>query len=83
MKRRIQCFENVDFSKLLAKGKSLKEDEQRLEIVSKNGMTFLAPISDGDLVHINSYAKWEQAFRVYSNILTTKFPGKATKLLAI
>ena len=46
MKRHIQCFEYVDFSKLLAKGKSLKEDEQRLEIVSKNGMTFLAPISD-------------------------------------
>ena len=33
VKRCIQCFQYVDFSKLLAKGKSLKEDEQRLEIV--------------------------------------------------
>ena len=29
---------------------------------------------------INSYGKWEQAFRIFSNILTAKYPGKAGEL---
>ena len=49
--------------------------------VSRNEMTYLSPIADRELVTINSYNKWEQAFRVYSNVLTSKFPAKATELL--
>ena len=30
---------------------------------------------------INTYQKWEQAFRIYSNVLTSAFPKKATELL--
>ena len=52
-----------------------------MEIVSKNGMTFLSPVADPESIHINSYLKWEQVFRIYSNILTTKFPAMATELL--
>ena len=59
----------------------MKEEDQRMEIVSRNSMTFLAPISDREATQINLYFKWEQAFRIYSNILTTKLPGKATELL--
>ena len=79
MKKRIQCFEYVDFSKLIVKGRS--SEEQRLELVSKNGMTFLSPVADRDTIQINSYLRWEQAFRIYSNIVTARFPQKSTELL--
>ena len=44
-------------------------------------MTFLAPVSERETLHISSYSCWEQAFRVFSNIMTGKFPEKATQLL--
>ena len=44
-------------------------------------MTFLSPVSDRDNAHINSYSKWEQTFRIYSNVLTSKFPQKSPELL--
>ena len=42
---------------------------------------YLSPVSDRETLQINSYMRWEQAFRVYSNILTARFPQKATELL--
>ena len=80
LKCKIQDFEFVDFSKLLSKNHYHRDDKQRLEIVNKQGMTYLAPMTDQG-VNISSYAKWEQAFHMYSNVLTSKFPGKATELL--
>ena len=78
---KIQSFEYVDLSKLLQKHKIFGRDkEQRMEFVTKNGFTYLSPISERDMVQINSYHKWEQAFRIYCNILTAKFPGKANEL---
>ena len=79
MRRKIQSFEFVEFGKLLQKGKTV--DDNRMEIVTKNGFTFLLPVSDRESSQINSFNKWEQAFRVYSNVLTSKYPCKATELL--
>ena len=79
-KCKIQCFEYVNFSKLVNHNKSDTTD-QRLELVSRNGMIFLSPVSEREAFHINSYLCWEQAFRVYSNILTAHFLQKATELL--
>ena len=81
MKKKILEFEYVDFSKLLPHNRSLHEDDQCLEIVNRNGMTFLSPVSDRDNVGIISFAKWDQAFRVYSSILTTRYPMKLPELL--
>ena len=81
VKVKIQSMEYIDFSKLICKSRVLTEEDNRMEIVSKIGMTFLSPVSDREMVQINGYNKWEQAFRVYSNVLTTKFPEKATELL--
>ena len=82
LKCKIQCFEYVEFSKLISKNRMFKEEgDQRMEILTRNGMTYLAPISDREAVQINNYGKWEQAFRVYSNILTSRYPGKSTELL--
>ena len=43
-------------------------------------MTYFTPV-DRDSIQITSYNRWEQAFHVYSNILTSKFPAKSTELL--
>ena len=81
MKKKIWALEYIDFSKLLVKNRASREEDQCLEIVSRNGMTFLSPVFDREHLQINSYGKWEQAFRVFSNVLTTKFPGKSPELL--
>ena len=80
IKKKIQNFEYIDFSKIISKTRPSKEDEQRLEIVNRNGMTYLAPVA-GDSIQINTYNRWEQAFRIYSNIITAWFPEKASELL--
>ena len=53
----------------------------RLEIVNRNRATYLSPISDHKTQQIHNYGRWEQAFRIYSNILTSKYPEKSTELL--
>ena len=82
VKRKIQNLEYIDLSRLVSKYKAVWDDDnQRLEFVNKNGFTYLSPVTERDCIQINSYAKWEQAFRVYSNVLTSKYPEKATELL--
>ena len=84
LKKKILNFKYIDFSRLIPKNRfALDEDNQnqRLEIVNKNGMSYLSPVSDREGVVVNTYNKWEQAFRVYSNVVTTKFPTKSTELL--
>ena len=82
-KKKIQNFEYIDFSRLINKNRTVRDDErQRIEIINHNGMSFLSPVANRDSnISINSYGKWEQAFRVYSNILTTRFLGKSPELL--
>ena len=78
-KRMILSFDYIDLSKLLTKSR-LWDEEQKLELVSRNGMAYLSP-ADKEGMQITSYMKWEQAFRVYSNIITTYFPEKLSELL--
>ena len=44
-------------------------------------MTFLSPVSDKESMQISTFGMWEQAFRVYANIVTSKFPSKSTELI--
>ena len=80
-KKRIRNFEYVDFAKLLPKDKVLQEDDHRLVLVNKGGQGWLAPAADTEVQVISSYIKWHQAFRIYSEILTAKYPHKAHELL--
>ena len=77
--QKIWKSEYIDFGKLLPKDKILAEEENRLELIVKGGKTFWSPVSE--TVTINSFGKWEQAFRVFSNIYTKKFPKKAGELI--
>ena len=39
------------------------------------------PVADRESASINNFSKWEQAFRIFSNIYTRFYPHRATKLV--
>ena len=78
---KIVNFEYVDLAKLLPKDKIVKEEDHRMEIVNRGGSTFFVPVSDHEMTAIGSYHRWETAFRVYSTVITSTFPHKASELL--
>ena len=75
--------EYVDFSRLIVKNRIAADDDKRMEIINRNGQTFWQPIQDrdGGGSTINSFHKWEQAFRVFSRIYTEHYPVKAPELI--
>ena len=81
LREKIVSFEHVDFSRLIPKDKVTKVEDHRLEIVIKGGSTYFAPVSDRDVTSISNFSRWEQAFRIYSNILTCVYPDKASELI--
>ena len=80
-RRKIGNGEYVDFSKLMPKDRLNSEEDQRMEMVNRGGMTFWVPLSDRELTSINSYSKWEQAFRVFTKIYGSFFPEKTRELI--
>ena len=82
LKRKILNFEYVDFSRLLPHDRVMQEEDGRLAFVNKGGVPYLVPASDGrDRGAISSYPRWDQAFRVYCDIITSKYPTKSTELI--
>ena len=81
VRRKIGNGEYVDFSKLLLKDRTSAEEDNRMEMVNKGGMSYWVPVSDREGTTISSYGKWEQAFRVLSNVYNEFFPGKAGELI--
>ena len=81
IQQKILNHEYVDFSKLLPKGKICKEEDHCMELINRGGSTFFVPVSDHEGSVISSFGKWEQAFRVFSNIYTRIYPGKASELI--
>ena len=81
LKQKILANEYVDFAKLVSKDKILRSDnnETKMELVTRGGSTFFVPASDN--VHIVNFAKWEQAFRIFSNIYTKAYPWKSSELI--
>ena len=69
----------VDFSKLIAKDKIAEEEEELLQLVRKNGKTFYTPVKDGTT--ITNFGRWEQAFRVFSNIYMQEYPHHSSQLI--
>ena len=80
MKQRIERGEFVDLDKLLPKKRGGNNDEGRLEWISKDGMTFLAPAQDSKDTKINGIRRWEQAFRVYAAIYCSANPARTTEI---
>ena len=78
----IMNHEYIDFAKLLPRNRSFHEEDQRFQLVGNKGGTqsYWAPIVDKSN-SISSYFKWEQAFRVFSEIFTGKYPERACELI--
>ena len=81
LQQKIINFEYIDFARLLPKDCISKIEDQRSELVVRGGNTFFAPVSERETSAISSFLKGEQAFCIYSNILTRAYPGKASELI--
>ena len=74
--------EYVDFARLSPKGNKVsREEDHRMELVSRGGFTYFVPVSDREISQITNFSKWEQAFRVYSNIYMRAYPTRASELI--
>ena len=79
-KQKIIEGQYIDFAKLIPKDKVLAEDDQKVQIVMRNGGTYFVPANEG-AVGITSVMKWDQAFRVYADIYCKKHPCRSTELI--
>ena len=77
---KIKKGQYIDFAKLLPRERNF--DENRLELVNKGGQTYFVPAGDRDHgSSMNSFHKWEQALRVFSNIYLRHHPDRAMQLI--
>ena len=70
--RKIENSEYVDFTKLIPKDKIVAEDDTELKLVMCEGKTFYVLVKETQA--ISGFGRWEQAFRVFSNIYTQVHP---------
>ena len=75
---KIGNHEYIDFTKLIRHDRG-DEDNVRMVMVNKGGYSYLVPSEKA--VVINSYSRWEQAFRVYLLINSEVYPGRTTELV--
>ena len=67
-RKKIINSEYVDFSKLLQRDRVLEDEDGHMQMLVHNGQTYFVPVQD--TLAINSYGRWEQAFRVFSDVYT-------------
>ena len=77
---KIEKGEFIELEKLLVKDRvANRNDEQRMEMVNRDGSTFFVPASNKEL-KITGIRKWEQAFRVYAAIYSKANPHRASEI---
>ena len=83
VKAKILNHEYVDFARLLPKDRLAVEEDNRMKLVSRGGSTFFVPVVDHEMHGngVNNFNKWEQAFRVFSNIYIQAYPMRAIELI--
>ena len=81
LERRVRAGEYIDFAHLLPRDRVQMEQDHRVELINQNGHLSCAPVVDSQLGSISSVARWEQAFRVFSNIYMRQFPQRASELI--
>ena len=81
IKQRIGQGKYIDFAKLMPREKVFSEDDTRMEMINSSGQSFWVLVTDRENTSISNFAKWEQAFRVYSNVYTAFHPARAGELI--
>ena len=69
---KIGAGEYIDFKKLIPRDRGDDDDEDKIEIQNRGGRPIFAPVDN--FVQITSFACWEQAFKVFSNVYTRYHP---------
>ena len=78
MVNKIKVGDYVDFGKLIPRDRMI-DDDGRMELCIRNGRTFWMLVAN--TVSINNFSRWEQAFRVYSNIYCKANPHRSAELI--
>ena len=78
LKAKIEKGEFVKLERLLPKQRSGFRQEESLEWISKDGMTYLAPIQDKE--KIMGIRRWDQAFRMYASIFCAANPDRSGEI---
>ena len=71
----------IDLAKLLPKDRilALHNEGQKLHFMIKNGQSFWVPPNEH--ININSYQRWEQAFRIYADVYSRAHPHRSSELI--
>lgn len=78
--KKIRNCEYVDFARLLPRDRVQQETDSRMQILTmQDGKLSCVPSTEGGIV--SSFAHWEQAFSVFSNVYTREFPQRASELI--
>ena len=81
-RRKILNGEYIDLARLIPRDRVQIQKDHRMVQVNRNGQSFYEPASEHETAHsINSYSKWEQAFRVFSTIYVMGHPKRAKELM--
>ena len=80
LKEKIMRGEYVDFGKLIARDRIQNEEDFAYKMIIKGGQQFWAP-AGGEKSSITGFNKWEQAFRVCSNVYLKAHPNRASELI--
>lgn len=73
----------VDLAKLLPRDKNSypeEDEEAAVQIVARNGKSYLVPNVDQDKPQISSYFRWHSAFKVYTAIYVKANPNRAYEI---
>ena len=82
LQEKIKKGEYVDFARLIPRDRVSTGEDHRMECINKGGQTFFVPVADREVAgSINGFSKWEQAFRIYSNVYLMANPSRATELI--
>ena len=81
LKHHIMQGEYVDFVRLIPRDRIQSEEDQRMEMVNRGGLSYWVPVSERNTATISNIACWEEAFRIYSRIYTEGNPTQAIELI--
>ena len=80
-RQKIISGQYVDLAKLIPKDKVQISRDTRMELVNRGGRTYYEPAYEKEASMINSFQKWQQAFRVYTSVFSEAHPEKIKELI--
>ena len=80
LKQKIRNGEFVELEKLLPRQVKYKHEDERIDIVSREGKSFFMQKYDRDAC-ISGIKKWDEAFRIYMAVYTEANPTRGAELV--